>query len=225
MELEQEFIEIQNRLRQQINKKNNIDLKKIRYIAGVDLAYWKEKETEYAVCCIVVIDFESFDTVEKVHFKGTVDVPYIPGCLAFREIPLFLEANKKLSVKPDLYVFDGNGYLHPRNMGVATQAGILLNRQSIGVAKSYYKIGDTDYRMPDNQAFAYTEIIVNNEVYGRAVRTQKDVRPVFLSIGNQIDLDTANQIMNHLVTKESHIPLPTRLADLETHLMRKQYQK
>lgn len=225
MELEQEFIEIQNRLRQQINKKNNIDLKKIRYIAGVDLAYWKEKETEYAVCCIVVIDFESFDTVEKVHFKGTVDVPYIPGCLAFREIPLFQEANKKLSVKPDLYVFDGNGYLHPRNMGIATQAGILLNRASIGVAKSYYKIGDTDYRMPDNQAFAYTEIIVNNEVYGRAVRTQKDVRPVFLSIGNQIDLDTANQIMNHLVTKESHIPLPTRLADLETHLMRKQYQK
>jgi len=193
-------------------------------VAGVDLAYWKEEDTEYAVCCIVVIDFNTKEVLENAHTQSKIDFPYIPGCLAFRELPLVLDTVEKLKVEPDLYIFDGNGYLHPRHMGIATHAAIYLKKPTIGVAKSYYKIENVDFVIPENFDGAYTDIVINNDVYGRAVRTHKDVKPIFVSAGNYIDLDTATEITNRFVTSESHIPLPTRLADIETHRMRTMYK-
>ena len=130
-----------------------------------------------------------------------------------------------LEEEPDLYVFDGNGYLHPRNMGIATHAGILLKKPSIGIAKTYYKVENVDFTMPENEVFAYENIMVKGVVYGRAVRTQKNVKPIFLSVGNKIRLEEAMEIVRHMVTKESHIPLPTRLADLMTHEIRSEKRK
>ena len=121
-------------------------------------------------------------------------------------------------------MFDGNGYLHPRHMGIATHASFFLNRPTIGVAKNYYKIKDVEYSMPPNEKFAYTDIMVDGEIYGRVLRTMKDVRPIFLSVGNYIDLDSATKLVCELANNESHIPLPTRLADIETHKMRKELQ-
>ena len=77
--------------------------------------------------------------------------------------------------------------------------------------------------MPTNNAFAFEDIIIEGEIYGRALRTHKNVKPIFLSIGNKIDLDTATKIAIEQVTKDSHIPLPTRLADIMTHEVRKQF--
>ena len=222
--MEENFIEEQLKLLSKLDLKNKLDISKIKYIAGVDLAYWKENDIEYAVCCIVVIDFATKQIIEKKHSKGIIDVPYIPGCLAFREIELVLKTAKLLETNIDLYVFDGNGYLHPRHMGLATHAGILLGKPSIGVAKSYYKINDVDYLEPDNFDFAYNNIVIDNEIYGRVLRTHKNVKPVFLSIGNKIDIDTATILIKELVEKESHIPIPTRYADIMTHEMRKQYR-
>lgn len=219
----QKFIEKQNSMRKQINFHNYVSLPSIKYIAGVDLAYWKNENIEFAVCCIVVIDFKTHDVIEKVEYMDEIGFPYIPGCLAFREIPLFIEANKKLKNIPDIYFFDGNGYLHPRHMGIATHAGILLGKPTIGVAKSYYKIEKVNFDIPDNYDNSSTDIVINNEIYGRVLRTRKNVKPVFISIGNMIDLETATMIVKDLITKESHIPLPTRLADIETHKMRKVY--
>ena len=108
-------------------------------------------------------------------------------------------------------------------MGLATHAGIIINKPTVGVAKSYLKIGNTEFCMPDIKQFAYTDIKIDNEIYGRVLRTHSGVKPIFLSIGNKIDLDTAMQITNTLVTKDSHIPLPTRLADIMTHEIRKKY--
>lgn len=218
-------IEIQERLRQYINLKNHEDIKNLQKVAGVDLAYWKKKNKEYAVCCIVVIDYNTHKVLEKVHTVGQVTFPYIAGCLAFRELPLVLTAVDKLSKAPDLYVFDGNGYLHPRHMGIATHASLYLKKPTIGVAKNYYKINDVDFTMPENSEGAYTDIVISGEVYGRALRTHKDVKPVFVSSGNYIDLDTATEIIKTLVQKESHVPIPTRLADLETHNWRTFYRE
>lgn len=218
------YIQIQKELINKINMKNMFSRETIKKIAGVDLAYWEENNTEYAVCCIVIIDTVSLKILEKVDFMGKIDVPYIPGCLAFRELPLILEAVKKLQIEPDIYIFDGNGYLHPRHMGIATHAAIYLQKPSIGVAKSYYKIEETDFVMPENETYAFTDIIIHGEIYGRVLRTRKDVKPIFISVGNYIDLDTATGIINSCVTQESHIPAPTRLADLETHEKRKFYQ-
>ncbi len=221
IEIEKCFIEKQWKLANKIDLKNCIKIDSIKYIGGVDLAYWKENNCEYAVCCIVIVDYISKHIVEERYNIQMVEVPYIPGCLAFREIPIVLETVKLLKIEPDLYVFDGNGYLHPRHMGLATHAGIVLNKPSIGIAKSYFKVLNTDYIEPANEKFAFEDIIIENEIYGRVVRTQKGVKPIFLSIGNKINLDTAMQIVKDMTGNESHIPIPTRFADIMTHKIRK----
>lgn len=193
-------------------------------VAGVDLAYWKQSEEEYAVCCIVVLDRATKQVIENQYAWGRIEVSYIPGCLAFRELPLVLETVKKLKIEPDLYMFDGNGYLHPRHMGIATHASFYLRKPTIGIAKHYYKIGDTDFIMPENQEFAFTDIVINEEIYGRVLRTMKNVKPVFISAGNFIDLEQTTKLVCEFVDQQSHIPLPTRLADIETHKMRKLIQ-
>ncbi|MDE5823648.1 MAG: endonuclease V [Lachnospiraceae bacterium] len=221
---EQDFIRQQIELSEQMTRENTVDLTQVKTVVGVDLAYWEEENVEYAVCCIVVIDYHTSEVLEKVSYVDEVQVPYIPGCLAFREVPIFMEAYRKLKIVPDVVFFDGNGYLHPRHMGLATHAGILINQATVGIAKSYYKIADMDFDMPANIQGAFTDIRINEEVYGRALRTHVNVKPVFLSVGNAIDIETAMELANKLTTKESHVPLPTRLADLMTHQMRKECQ-
>jgi len=221
---EKEAINIQQELNKFISFNTKLSLTHIKNVAGVDLAYWNHNEEEYAVCCINVIEYGSKNIVENVSSMGKIHFPYIPGCLAFRELPLILETVKKLKNVPDLYIFDGNGYLHPYHMGVATHAGIYLNKPTIGIAKSYYKIDNTDFTMPENIEGAYTDIVIQGDIYGRVLRTHKNVKPIFVSVGNNIDLETSTQIVSSLVTKESHIPIPTRLADIETHKMREVYK-
>jgi len=222
MNHEQEFLKIQNDLKSQISCQDSFEIKNLKTVAGVDLAYWKENQQEYAVCCIVILDYQTGEIIEKKRFHNQIQVPYVSGFLAFRELPLILETVKLLQNQPDLYIFDGNGYLHPRHMGIATHAGLLLHKPSIGVAKTYYKIHDTEYTEPEQSAGSYTDIIIQDEIYGRVLRTHEKIKPIFLSVGTGVSLDTAMKIIQHFVTKESHIPAPTRLADLETHIARKE---
>ncbi len=219
---EEDYIKKQIELNSNIRCENTVNLSQVQTVAGVDLAYWKEEEQEYAVCCIVIINYNTFEVIERVSYADKIKVPYIPGCLAFREVPLFLETYKKVTMIPDVIFFDGNGYLHPRHMGLATHAGILIQKATVGIAKSYYKVGDVDFVMPANTAQAYTEIEWNGEHYGRVLRTHVNVKPIFLSVGNAIDINTATQMANRLTTRESHVPIPTRLADLMTHEKRKE---
>lgn len=220
-EMQEEFLRQQNELCDRIESVDRFEAGGVKCIAGVDLAYWKEGEDEYAVCCIVVISADTHKVVEKQHCTGKIEVPYMPGFLAFRELPLILKTAEMLETAPDLFIFDGNGYLHPRHMGIATHASFYLNKPTVGIAKTYFRADQkTDYTEPENEAGSYTDIVINGEVYGRALRTQKNVRPVFISVGNFVSLDTACALALQLTDKESHIPIPTRLADLETHIER-----
>ena len=214
----------QNELRKRISLQNNFSEDQIKLVAGVDIAYWSENNKEYGVCCIQVFDFCSKKLVEQVDYMDEITTPYISGFLAFRELPLILEAVKKLKTNPNLYMFDGNGYLHKRNMGVATHASFYLEKPTIGVAKTYYKIENTDFIMPENRTGAFTDIVIEGEVYGRALRSRRDVKPIFVSCGNDIDLDTATKITMHFIEKDSRLPIPTRYADLATHQARKLHQ-
>ncbi|EPY2291180.1 endonuclease V [Clostridium sporogenes] len=219
---ESEFINIQNELKKKISLKNIFSRSNIRLVAGVDLAYWENNNKQYGTCCIVVIDYNTKEVVEKVNSVGEIKVPYIPGFLAFREMPLVIEASKKLVVEPDIFIFDGNGYLHQRHMGIATHASFFLNKPTIGVAKSYLKIKETDFEMPEDEEGSYTDIVINKEIYGRVLRTRKTVKPIFISCGNYIDLDSSTEIVLNLINNESRLPIPTRLADLETHIKRRE---
>ncbi len=218
---ESEFIEIQNQLKKKIIIKNTFNKSSVRLVAGVDLAYIEAGNKQYGTCCIVVIDYNTKEIVEKVNSVGEIKVPYIPGFLAFRELPLIIEASKKLVLEPDLFIFDGNGYLHFNHMGIATHASFFLNKPTIGVAKSYLRVNGIDFNMPENEEGSYTDIIINGEVYGRTLRTRKDVKPIFISCGNYIDLETSTEIVLSLINNESRLPIPIRLADLETHISKR----
>ena len=220
-EMQEEFLRQQNELRDRIEPVDKFDMSSVKRIAGVDLAYWNKGDDEYAVCCIVIIDADTHEVIEKQHVSGRIEVPYMPGFLAFRELPLILKTVGMLEYVPDLFVFDGNGYLHPRHMGIATHASFYLNKPTIGIAKTYFRVDrKTDYTEPENEAGSYTDIVIDGEVYGRALRTHKDVKPIFISVGNFVSLDTACTLALKLTDRESHIPIPTRLADLETHAAR-----
>lgn len=225
-EMQEQFLMQQNELRSKIQTTDGFSCDALKLVAGVDLAYWEENGTEYAVCCIVVIDFSTHEIVEKQHFSGTIDVPYMPSFLAFRELPLVIKTAELLQNKPDLYFFDGNGYLHPRHMGIASHASFYLQKPTIGIAKTYFRVDHkTDYTEPENQAGSWTDIVIDGEVYGRALRTHQDVKPVFVSVGNHVSLDTACALAMKLTDRESRIPIPTRFADLETHTEREKLRK
>lgn len=218
---EEQYTEIQNELQKKISLEDSLDFSELKTVAGVDLAYWNRDKEEYAVCCIIVIDYHSHEVIEKKHCSGKIDVPYSPGFLAFRELPLVLKTSELLEISPELFIFDGNGYLHPRHMGIATHASFYLNKPTFGIAKTYFRVDKkADYVEPDNESGSYTDIVTDREIYGRALRTHTGIKPVFVSAGNGISLDTACDIAMKLTDKESHIPIPTRLADLETHIMR-----
>lgn len=220
---EDEFSKIQNSLVSKIQLQNTFILDEIKLCAGVDLAYWKENDIEYGVCCIVVIDFKTLDVVEKVDSFGIIEHKYIPGFLAFRELPLVIKAAEKLCNIPDIFIFDGNGYLHYNHMGIATHASFFLKKPTIGVAKSYLKIKDVEYSIPENIVGSYNNLIIDNEIYGRILRSRKDVKPIFISCGNYIDLHTSMNIVMHFVRDKSRLPIPVQYADIETHKMRSIY--
>ena len=166
---EEEFLEIQNSLADKIICEDSFDIEAVKMVAGVDLAYWSNADgEECAVCCIVVIDREGGKAVETKSYSGRIECPYIPGFLAFRELPLVVKTAELLENKPDIYMFDGNGYLHPRHMGIASHASFYLDAPTIGVAKTYFRVEKgLDYPEPDLSAGSFKDIKLNGEVYGR----------------------------------------------------------
>ena len=221
LEKQREFAQIQEQLGGQLLLTDCRDFSALKAVAGIDLAYWNAPDgKEHAVCCIVVLDAQTHAVLETARADGIITVPYCPGFLAFRELPLVQEAFGRLQHRPELCVFDGNGYLHPRHMGIASHAALLLGIPAFGVAKTYYRVLDTGYTEPEQEAGSYTDIVIGGEVYGRVLRTHTGVKPVFISVGNDISLDTAAALAMQFTEKESRIPLPTRLADLETHTAR-----
>ncbi len=222
---EQDCIQIQYKLSSKVIQSNYISLEDIKTVAGVDIAYWKENNKEMAVCCVVVIDFNTKQVVEKQYSIGEINFPYISGCLAFRELPLIMQTVVKLKHKPNIFLFDGNGILHSRGVGLATHASFYLEKPTIGIAKKYFNVEGAKFVMPENCVGKYSDIIKDNKIIGRAIITQKNVKPIFVSVGNYIDIDTVTKLAILLTDKQSHIPIPTRYADLETHIKRKQFSQ
>ena len=219
---EAELIAIQEDLAKKIDLTNRLSVSQIRTIGGVDLIYTTDKNgNEVALCSIVVMDFRTLEIIDVANGAAFKPIAYHPGFLSFREIPAMLAAYKFLWCKPDVMMFDGNGYLHYRHMGLATHAALMLGVPTFGVAKSYLKIEDVDYIMPPNEVGSYTDIVIKGEVYGRALRTRKDVKPVFVSCGNWLDLDTTTVITLSLITPESRLPTPTRQADINSRASKK----
>ena len=219
---ETEMTAAQKALAKKIDLTNRFTVSNFNAIAGVNLTCGKDRNgNELASCCIVVMDIRTREIIDTASASSSFTVPYIPGFLSFRGIPAILAAYEYLWCKPDLLMLGGNGYLHHLHMGLATHAAIELNTPSIGVAENYLKIDNVDYVMPKNEVGAYTDISIREEVYGRVLRTRCNVKPIFISCGNWIDLDTATEISLSMITPESRLPLPTRKAGINARALRR----
>ena len=193
---------IQERLRSRVVRRGKP--RKVRHVAGVDVSVRGDR----AIAAIVVLRIDDLQIVEVALERQRVPFPYVPGLLSFRECPSILAAIKKLTVQPDLLMIDGQGIAHPRRFGLASHLGVLLDRPTIGCAKSRY-IGTHDE--PDLQAGCYTDLFDGEELIGAVMRTRTDVKPLYISVGHKIDLPTALDFVLECCVGY-RLPEPTRLA-------------
>jgi deoxyribonuclease V len=184
--------------------------KKIRFVAGVDAAYTKKMSMGVAV----VLDFNSLKLVETQMALCETHFPYVPTLLSFREIPPTLSSIKKLRTQPDVILVDGQGFAHPYRCGFASHLGLVIRKPTIGVAKSRL-IGEVE----ESEALEDVTFLTDNgQVIGAMVTTKKNFKPVYVSVGHMISLETAIRIVKHCV-RDDRIPEPIlkahELATLE----------
>jgi deoxyribonuclease V len=188
-----------------------------RLIAGADVSMNMFSNVLFAG--FVVLSYPDLRVVDHAVVKRTTAFPYIPGLLSFREIPALLDAWKKLTTKPDVVIVDGVGIAHPRRVGIASHLGLMIDRPTIGCAKS---VLTGVYKEPDTEAGSLSYLFdpKSNEVIGAALRTKKKVKPVFISPGHNMAIDDSLTIIKE-VTRGYRIPEPTRLA----HTIVNEYRK
>jgi deoxyribonuclease V len=180
-----------------------------RFVAGADAAFSSDKATVFAAA--VVYDRVQQVIVEVAHATRAAEVPYVPGFLSFREGSAVLDAIDRLEHEWGAICFDAHGYAHPRRCGLASHLSITLDVPGVGVAKS--KLIGT-FGDPPREAGAFSNLTDQGEQIGIVLRTRDDVRPVFISIGHRVDLESARQLALACVTRY-RIPEPTRQADIE----------
>jgi deoxyribonuclease V len=147
--------------------------------------------------------------VEQHVTRRPIRFPYVPGLLSFREAPAILAVLRRLRCEPDVFLFDGQGYAHPRRFGLACHVGMLIDRPSLGCAKSVL-VGT--FRMPGAARGARAPLEHNGECVGMAVRTRDGVKPVYVSVGHRLSLEAAVEI-TLTACAGFRLPEPTRLAD------------
>ena len=199
-----EAIKVQKELREQLDLTWD-ETRVITTVAGVDSSFPEEK----ARCSIVVLRYPDLTPLEGVTADVPLVFPYIPGLLSFREGPAVLAAWDKLTVKPDLLMFDGQGIAHPRGIGIAAQMGLWLQRPSIGVAKSrlYGKHEAIGLQRGDRVALLDNR----GNTIDSVLRTRERTNPLYVSPGHLIDVEHATRFVLACCTGY-RLPEPTRWA-------------
>lgn len=169
---------------------------KVLLVAGVDAAYMGE----LAFGAVAVLDYDSLDLLETQTAVQPVKFPYVSGLLSFRELPVVMACIRKLKLKPDVFLVDGHGRAHPFGCGFASHLGLVLGKPTVGVAKSRL-VGEPQRK--GGEVF----LVKDGEAVGAEVTTLEGAKPVYVSIGHMVSLETAIQIVKH-VTQNSRIPEP-----------------
>lgn len=190
--------------------------KKTRFVAGVDAAFAGDR----IIGAVCLFRYPEISLVEETYAEMRNLFPYIPGFLSFREGPVFIKVIKKLSIKPDVILFDGQGIAHPIRLGIASHIGVLLNMPAIGCAKSRLIGG---YKEPKLRRGAWSPLTYNNNVVGAVLRTKDNVRPLFISPGHRIDLKSSIEIVLNCISKY-RIPEPLRRADYLSKSIKREKQ-
>ena len=184
-------------------------------VAGADVSMEREGDRGYAG--IVSIDLSTLDTAEEASATAALGFPYVPGLLSFRELPAVAAAWERLERRPDVLIFDGAGYAHPRRFGLACHGGMLFDVPSIGCAKSLL-VGVHEPLGEERGATA--PIVHRGEVVGMAVRTRAGVAPLYVSIGHLMDLPTAVALVLRLAPRFREPETTRRAHQLVNRLRR-----
>ncbi len=200
----EEAIAIQNQLRKRLRIEDDFpDPPAI--VGGVDVGFPEENRARAAV---VVLAFPSLGLAGQAVAERVVSFPYIPGFLSFREIPAVLAALERLPLLPDVLLCDGQGIAHPRRMGIAAHLGVILDHPTVGVGKS--RLCGHHEPVPDEKG-AWVPLIDRGEVVGAVVRTRKGVKPIYVSPGHRIGLESAVRLVLDCTTRY-RLPETIRLA-------------
>lgn len=196
--------EVQLRLRRRVRVGGGP--RRARLVAGADCAFSSDGRTAWAG--IAVLALPGLEPVAGAWAAEPIRFPYVPGFLSFREGPVVLRAVRRLRVRPDLWLFDGQGIAHPRAFGLAAHLGVLLDRPSIGCAKSRL-VGE--HRQPGRRRGEWTPLLVRGRRVGAVLRTRDGVRPLYVSVGHRVSLAAAIRWV--LACSVHRVPEPIRLAE------------
>jgi len=199
-----EAISLQEELRHRVIARDRIG--RVRRVAGVDVGF--ERDGAVTRAAVAVLNFPGLELVDWAIARTPTRFPYVPGLLSFRETPAVLKGLAKLKQRPDLLLCDGQGLAHPRRFGFACHLGLLADIPSIGVAKTRL-IGEHE-AVPENRG-GWAPLVDRGEVIGAVLRTRPGVKPLFVSVGHRISLDTAIRWVMACVTRY-RLPETTRWA-------------
>lgn len=209
---EAEAVELQRRLAGGVD--TSTPLGSFERIAGADIAYHTAKPFLFAA--VVVLRAADLAVIETRTVTQEATFPYVPGLLSFREVPPLLNAFAELSRVPDVVMLDGQGIAHPRRFGLACHLGLWLERPCLGCAKSRL-VGD--YATPGPHAGDISPLTIGTEQVGVAFRSAAGAKPVFVSPGHRIDMDSAVSVVRATLSGYRH-PAPTRAAHLAANAAR-----
>ncbi len=179
-----------------------------RLVAGLDAAF--SADGRHCLAAAVVWDRQERRGVAVAIARAPVTFPYVPGLLSFREAPALRAALRRLRVRPDVLLCDGQGLAHPRRFGLACHLGVLCDLPAVGCAKSRL-LGKHAPLAAHTGARA--DLLDAGEVVGAVLRSRAGGRPLFVSVGHRVDLETAVALVLDCVLPGRRLPEPTRLAD------------
>ncbi len=182
-------------------------LGRVRHVAGVDASY--DRSAGVTRAAVAVLAFPGLEPAAQRVVQRRTRFPYVPGYLSFRETPALLAALAGLRRRPDLILCDGQGLAHPRRFGLACHLGVLLDVPTIGVAKS--RLVGTHGPVPEARG-AWVPLRDGAETIGAVLRTRAGVRPVYVSIGHRLGLETAIEYVLRCAPRY-RLPEPIRRAD------------
>ena len=200
-----EAIALQKKLQPSI--RTDLALPSVEFVAGVDVAY--SKATGESIASLCLLSYPGLLLVDHSVARLKTPFPYVPGLLSFREIPPILEAVRRLRRPFQLLFVDGHGQAHPRRFGIASHLGLWLERPTIGIGKSRL-VGR--YEEPGKAKGCRSPLVDRAEVIGTVLRTREGVKPIFVSVGYGLPLDTCVD-WTLQVTPRFRLPEPIRQAD------------
>ena len=198
-------IALQRELAGRVIREDRLD--EVQTIAGVDMAI--NENNQMARAAVVLLSYPALEILERHVYEEPLRMEYVPGLLSFREIPAILGALARLKQQPDLVMVDGQGIAHPRRLGIASHLGLWIDLPTIGCAKSIL-VGHHAHL--DEEAGAWVPLKDKGEIIGAVVRTRSYVKPMIISLGHRISLETS---ISYVLAcgKGYRLPEPTRQAD------------